>query len=257
MKSVPDIFHTSWAELSHRQAIQIMLIKSKIEWLAKAEYYEAMGEMEHAQLVILCKDQAFLKKLSQDQEFDVWKDLAFINEPWYFFHIAAIRGKEHVYFSPMEKIHDLTFQHLVYADANFSKYLITEETVYLEKLISILYHPSDGDDRWPLITENIEPMAIDIGKRIHPHEKQLIMVTYSHIRSSILQRCPTLFNVDGSEDDDEGKIEYTGEMWRNLLFDLSETPAFQGMQIAKDTPIYEALDYLEKKAIEVKQYKPV
>lgn len=251
MHQISEFFYDSWDQLDHKKAIQMMLIKSKVDSMLEAEQYEWVGRMGFFQLQTISRDPLFLKKLTEEQIYDIRKDLVFIDSPWLFFHIVAIKGKHHTYFSPGERMYDLTFQHLIYADANFSKYLITEQPRDLDKFIASLYQPMFEGDRIPFIPDNLDPIGEDIGAALHRHEKQLILTTYVHIRNSIMERCPALFKSSSEPDNNSSSVEYTGEMWRDLLYELADTPAFQGIEAAKSTPIYEALDYLEKKAKEL------
>lgn len=254
MKQVSDIFYTSWDQLTPQQAIQVILLKQKLDQLEKSEYYEQMGQVRYVLLTLLCKKDKVMKKLNELQLNDIAEDLnLFWMQPFYFFHIQGIKAKDFTYYSPGEKMHDLTFFHLVYADAYFTRYLISEDKHILDQMIAVLYHPNTEGDRWELNLKNIEPMAKDIGEVLHPHEKLLIMTSYGHIRNFLIQRCPTLIPPD--PDGESAEVQYTGESWRDIMYDLSETPAYQGMEKAKNAPLIEALDYLEKKAIEARELK--
>jgi len=193
--------------------------------------------------------------LSPEQLLDISEDLSFIDTPVYKFHIPWIRTKAGTLKAPGENLNTFTFYQLIKADAEYSKLLILtselkqEQFHSINRLISIIYQP----EHYQFDEDLIEISAGSLPARLTFDLKYLILHTYASCRRYIVdQRCPDLFNKG---DESSEKIEYTGKMWQDLLFDLSETPAFNGLETAKNARIFNALDYLEKKVKEIPKMK--
>lgn len=254
---IKDLFYASWDELNADQAALVIFFNNRLKSLLKRSIRGKIkaGEYQLRILRILCKKPKILKRITPEQIIDIFEDLSFIDTPVYRFHIPWIRTKAGTLKAPGEKLNTFTFYQLIKADAEYSKLLILtselkqEQYHSLNRLISILYQP----EQYQFDEEMIEISAGSLPARLTFDLKYLILHTYANCRSYIVnERCPDLFNkgVEGSN-----KIEYTGKMWQDLLFDLSETPAFSGLDTAKNARIFNALDYLEKKVKEIPKMK--
>lgn len=254
---IKDLFYTSWDELTADQAAMVMFFANRMKILMKRKSRGKanIGEYRLRILRILCKKPKILKHLTAEQLFDISEDLSFINDPVYKFHIPWIRTDYARLISPGEKLHTFTFYQLIKADAEYSKLLILtsklDQDQYhcLNRLIGIIYQP----EHFRFDEDLIERSAGSFPVRLTYDLKYLILHTYASCRKYIVEeRCPDLFDGGG---DGGGEIQYTGSMWQDLLFDLSETPAFSGLETAKNARLYDALDYLQKKARENKKVK--
>jgi hypothetical protein len=250
---VADVFHSDWQHLKADQAAIVLLWKTKIVQAIDAGNSNLAGFYKSMVLRYLCKKKGILKRLSSLQVHDVAEDLAFIHKPWYHFHINYIKTKHGRLLRPDYRMASFTFWQLVKADAEFSKFLIlnaqnnSERTHSLRRLIAIIYQPIKG--KFTDVT--IEDHAKALPKALTYDLQYLIMHTYANIRRYLVEeRCPDLFNGGSSTSESEGGQQYTGNMWQQMLFDLSETTAFAGLDSAKNARMFEALDYLNKKARE-------
>lgn len=264
---VADIFINQWDDLKADQAAVLLFWRDRLARAVDREKHEAAGFYKSMIVRFLLKDKKIFKKLSTAQVRDIADDLTFIHDPWYTFHVTWLKTKRGVIYRPDYKMASFTFWQLIMADAHYSKFLILnhqnskEQEHVLNKLIAVIYQPSPGQ----FTDTTIEDYSKLLPKGLSMDLKYLILHTYSNIRKYIVnERCPDLFNPPpepaGDKQTDPGTEagntpQYTGNMWQQMLFDLAETPAFSGLENAKNARMYDALDYLNKKAVEAKNKK--
>jgi hypothetical protein len=260
MKSYPitSLFHTTWETLTPRQMIDILDIRESWKQ-AKAEgQLKAAGYYSIMLLRELRKNKNLVSKINVEQAVDCINDLKFIHEPWYFFPVPAFSFSPSVlnhataptahFTPPGEKMHNRNFSQLVYADAAFSRYCVLDHKKLdgtinaINELVAVLYTSADEFNDQDIIYR-----AGLVGELLKDWQKALILYTYANCRLSFIERCPNLFPGSGPSDKPSPPT-YTGKMWQNLRYDLAETPAFQGFNVAGNANLYDALDYLEKKA---------
>jgi hypothetical protein len=243
---ISDLFISSWSDkegqptLTTKQMAELLdfryrLDDAKIRQDSKAEgYYTIMI------LRLLRIDKSAVSRISVEQVVDCINDLTFFRNPWYFFPSCS-----NAYFeSPDEYMHDRTIEQLMYADSAYTKYLVLQWSVkqgaiisekelnaYLDELITVIYTAESQFD------------------------SAIILHTYANIREYIVKRYPNLFPKTESTGKEEQPPVHTGPMWRDLIFDFSETEAFKGFDKARQARIYTALDYLEKKTKDAKELK--
>ncbi len=250
-----DIVTTSWNQLKAEQAAFVLQMRSKLTDAVTNEQYEMAGKFKAILVAYLSKNK-ITRELTAEQVNDVADDLKFIYQPWHHFHVTYIKTKYGKLLAPEIKMASLTFWQMVLADAEYSKFLVLNhrksngQLHSLNRLIAILYHPELGTFNDDLIDE----ISVSFPKGLTFDLKYLILHTYSNIRKYIVdERCTNLFAAPPDTGSKTYKPQYTGKMWQDLLFDLSDTPAFPGLDRAKKARLYDALDYLEKKAFD---YKP-
>lgn len=261
---ISDLFYTSWAQLVPRQMAQIIDLRLQLNQAKNDERWQLVGHLTIALLRVLRKDKSLVAKINEEQAVDCLNDIKFIHQPWYHFP----PGENFLFKEPDEYMHNRTFNQFIFADAEFTKFCVldhkartagagalqaiqydTDIRLAINKLIGILYTPADKFDE-----KLIHDRACTVDQKLNQAEKAVVLHTYANIREYIVkQRCPNLFpSSEGSEDQTP---VYTGKMWLNLRYDLSETPSFPGLEVAKTAWLYDALDLLEKKAIEVSKLK--
>jgi len=253
--NLSDLFLTSWDQLDADQAAAALIYKNAIDAMTERGKHVKAGISRMYLLTLLCRKKEILKKLTPEQLYDVANDLAFMAKPFYFFHITWLDLPGGRMLRPEEKLSSLTFYQFIKADCEFSKYTILcfrkkpEQSEALDRLVTILYQPGP----WQFNEDSIADNSQHIPRRLTLQLKMLILHAYVNCRRYIVeQRCTNLFPGRNKTDNDK-EPEYLGPMWQDLLYDLSETPTFSGLGKAKNARLYEALDYLEKKAKE----KPV
>jgi hypothetical protein len=268
---ISDIFINDWGQLKADQAAILLLWRDKLVKAIDDGKHEIAGLYKSILVRHLCKKKKVFNQLSSYQIRDIADDLNFIHTSWYSFHITFLKTKLGTLYRPDHKLASFTFWQLVKADAEYSKFLIynfqesKEQYHALDRLVAIIYQTKPGY----FTDTNIEEHTAVLPKGLTFELKYLILHTYSNIRKYLVhERCPELFNapvprhpefISGSADNskqipkqvrNDEQPQYTGDMWRQMLFDLSETPAFSGLETAKNARLFDALDYLHKKALE-------
>lgn len=257
---IADLFFTSWAEIPTGYHAQLIELRHKLNNAIREEMWGTYGYMAIQMLRILRKNKSLVAKINEEQAVDCLNDLKFIQEPWYHFPPGDKGFQE-----PDEYMHNRTFNQFVYADAEFTKFCVLDYqgkesrkpdemqlNRAINKMIGILYTAPERFDERKILSR-----AGTVDQKMTPAEKAVVLHTYANVREYIVkERCPNLF--PSSSGDGPAKPVYTGKMWLNLRYDLSETPSFQGLDAAKNAWLYDAMDLLEKKALEIaKQPKQI
>jgi len=257
--SISDLFITAWQDQSKRPTLTteematVIGLRHSLDQAREENNLVNIGYYSIMMLRTLRKDKSAVAKMNEEQVVDCINDISFFREPWYFFPPVAIGAFQ----APDEYMHDRNFEQFVYADSTFTKYLKLEEDLKrahpsqegcfisvetMNDFVAILYTRPE-EFNVPEISTRAR-----LGARMKDYEKAVIFHTYANVREYILGRCPSLFpKPEGKQEPAKKQVVYTGKMWRNLLFDFSETEAFKGYDRARTAYIYDAMDYLEKK----------
>ena len=262
---ISDIFHTRIDSLKADVAASILFKNQNIEKNRKDGHNIAVGMEMFSVLRLLSKKKKLFKKIDPDNMADIYDSLDIINQKWYSFHVTYIKTKYGKLLPPEEKCGDFTFFQFVKADAEYSKFLVAADTNmketehYLNRFVAILYRPSVDGEKLDFDKDYIDSHAKALPSALTFDLKYLILRTYGNVRSYIIrERCTDLFEVPASgQHEEKTHPVYTGEMWNELMFDASDTAAFQGLEIVKKTNMYEVLDYLNSRAAKAKKRKKV
>ncbi len=262
---VAEIFYQGWGELPADLAAAVLARKDEYE-RAKATGQDRMqGAHVLALTGLLCKRRKVWLQLSPVQLVQALADLKWMDQPWHDFHVTWLKTRRGKIVAPDTKLNDLTLWQVAWADAEYSRYVQalwalregrgrTEDVrTAMRRLIAALYRYEGREFDEREITPTVMALP-DIG----PKMEGLIARTYGHCRAYMMKRCPTLFpanagksvGVEGAE-----PPKYTGPMWQAAVMDLADMPAYGSMEKAKKAPLYEALDYLEKKAKDLDEMK--
>lgn len=250
MKSynIEDLFNLKWSELTTKEHAAIIYYADCLKKIRSEESrnYQLEGHYSILILKTLRKNKSAVSKITVEQVVDCVNDIHFINEPWY--HLPKIKNG----LQADDHLKHHTFGMLCRMDSLFSKWLMQQHNVHhlQNQLLGIIYTtPDEYDER------KIEEKGIAIAKIIKQNERFVATATYANIRKFIIDGCPTLFpqpeeNEESQEPHKkEASLIDTEPMWEKLLFILAETQAYPGVGKAKAAPMYEALNYLEAKAI--------
>lgn len=269
--SITDLFYITWEDLTTEEMYYAFQARQEIYKCKKEGNLEAAGHGYIMLLQQLRKNKSAVAQMNVEQVVDCVNDILFpespeqvrksnlkktpLFDPWYFFPpISHPLCK-----TPGTHLKDRSFVQLVYADSFFSKFFIQDyydklaypphdpspmSEAYLNDMISVLYtSPANFKE------QEIENRSETIGAHLNDYERAIILHTYANVKEFIIDGCPTIFFRPEETEEDKPRVPIDSEpMWQDLLFDLSETPAYQGMDAGKSAPIYEALNYLEKKA---------
>lgn len=264
MKSyhISDLFKTSWAELTVQEMANVIELNLKRKHADAQELYAASGHYAIMTLRNLRKNKSVVAKINVEQAVDCINDLAFLTQPWFTFPaLSSGEGKGGIFITPDTHLKNHTLGQLYWIDSLFSKFFIQEyhdgrahppqtpstiAEMFLDEMIAVIYtKPDEFDEK--LITDRGKM----IGKQITNDHRTCILFTYANVKEFILENFPLTFPRSEEQEPDEPKLPKapvdSEPMWQDLLFDLSESKAYPGMDRAKKAPMYEALNYLEKK----------
>lgn len=242
--TVADLFYTAWHELSGKTHADVYLLQCNILTLEK-------GSKEYSWTLInilrrLRKRLLLVDKFNVEQAVDIYNDLSFLNSPWYFFpdiRVPVFSGLA----TPKDAMAQHTFDHFIYADNEFSQFLITREKTYLKRLVATLYQPQFDKEAVQRIAD---------GLRATDWQLNLAFYAYGHVREKVMDRCKALLPRASAAADSEGSASPTGGMWLLIKHRLAETAPFQGYDAAGKANMYAALDYLEDLAQQKKHANP-
>jgi hypothetical protein len=236
--TVQELFHNEWEQLSGKVIAEVYALYLQLQSVEKDS--KEYGFFMIAILRRLRKRPLVIDKINVEQAVDIFNDLQFLNKPWYAFpHLQPqLRGFSKMLYKklhkPDDKLAQHTFDHFIYADNEYSSYVVTQDDKYLNRLVATLYQKTFDK-------EAVEPIAKTL--KLDEWQKQLVFFTFSHVRAFVMKRCKTLLpSVSSSE---ESKPRPTGAMWLKIKHRLAETPAFQGYDKAGSANMYSTLDYLE------------
>ncbi len=253
--SINDLFKSSWSELTVKERAQLIELRDKMVEANKQRLIKSYGFFCIGILRLLRKDKKAVSKIDVQQAVDCINDLTFINKPWFDF----IDVKPGYLKKPDDYFTNITYAQFAHADRCFSKFLIEaynkrDGIEYINLLCACLYVT-------PFKETELEDHAAEIREQLSIAERSVIFYTYANIREFLVNKYPALFpKPPVVEDDDKQEPKKvkpvdTGPMWQNLWYDLAETPVFQGFENAGKANVYIALDYLEKKQIEILNQK--
>jgi hypothetical protein len=229
---ISDLFFTSWQELKTEVHAQVYTLYRTILDTKKSD--EQYGFMLIKILRMLRKRPLLVDKITVSQAVDIFNDLQFLKQPWYYF--PRLDG----FHCPDDKMARHSFDEFIYADHEYSLYVATADPLYLRRLTATLYqHKFDK--------EAVEGIANgEVMKKVKQEQLLLAFYTYAMVRQFVTDRCKTLLPKPPRADSEEQpEPTPTGAMWLKLKHRLAETPAFQGYETAGKSNMYATIDYLE------------
>lgn len=274
--SIDQLFALRWEDLTAKQLIKIVSLSDQL-MNAEADSIQ-YGLLSIETLRTLRTNKAAVANLNVEQAVDCFNDITFFRRdekgnfvtPWYFFPIKnfLVNGVEFEapHMNGSLPMYNRSFNQLVYADSSFSAFCVLnhrynqikdfgdkKELKELERdmdqainsLIAVLYI-----DHIDFDIERVEVNARLVPLKLTTAERAIILHTYGNVREFIVARCATLFSKPPEDPAIAVQPIHTGPMWLNLRYDLAETEVFKGFDKASKALVYDALDYLEKRAAE-------
>jgi len=243
--TVSELFYTQWKDLNDLKHIQAYTLHQHAQSLGID--HKDYGFALIACMRVLRRRPLLVDRLNEKQAVDIFNDLAFLNEPWYYFPELSKYGAL-LHTRPDEKMARSSFDQFIYADNEFSGFLATDKdhNLFLRRLAVTLYRP-EGETIFD--KETVEERAAQLGK-IKSDEfdalLQLVFYTYGHVRNAVMTRCKTLLPPAPAHDDDvKQKPQRTGAMWYNIKHQAAKTLVFGDFENVGRTNMYYVLDHLE------------
>ncbi|HMG90759.1 MAG TPA: hypothetical protein VK589_11890 [Chryseolinea sp.] len=265
---ISDLFKTSWDQVSPKEMATVIDMKIKMQRANEQGLHQAAGHYAIMILKALRKNEGLVSKINVEQAVDCINDLEFIHQKWFTF--PEIKFSDSTFCNPPTHLKNHTLGQLYWIDSLFSKFLMQEyydgrahppqtpstmAEMFLDEMIAVIYtHPDQFDEK--VITER----GKEIGRIINNDYRVCMLYGYANVKEFILAEFPLTFPRLEDEDETQNPVSNkppvdSEPMWQNILFDLSESPAYPGMDRAKKAPMYEALNYLEKKHKELQRKK--
>jgi hypothetical protein len=230
--TISDLFFTSWNDLPGKKIV--LVYQSYLRLCTTPADDPNYGFLLISVLRGLRKNWRLVDKVTVDQAVDIFNSLPFLKKPWYFFPFLGKVSKQ--LHTPDDQLARHTFDHFIYADNEYSSFLLTNDINHLKRLVATLYQKEFDK-------EAVDDIARGL-KKIKAWELDLVFFTFAHVRDAVVKRCKTLM-PPSSPSGDESDTRPTGAMWLSLKHRLAETPAFQGYATAGKSNMYSTLDYLE------------
>lgn len=267
--TIQELFKLSWSELTTKEHATLLVYINSWNSAKEKELIQLAAHYCMLIMRLLCKNKSAASKMNVDQGLDCFNEIiAHFEEPCYEFPSLAIEAP---WFKqkPLALLKHHTFGMLCRMDSLFSKWAIQEyvderahpsmgplgtiTVQFQNELIGIIYTNPEAYDE-----TKIEERGKIIGGVLKDEHRIVAIATYAHMKKFIIDGAPNLFpQPEESEEKKPLTLPVDSEpMWEKLLFVLAETPAYQGVATAKAAPMYEALNYLEGKAIENLNSKP-
>jgi hypothetical protein len=234
--TVSDLFYTQWKDLDDLTHARVYALQQQAQALGYA--HEQYGYVLIAILRAIRKNKRLVDKINELQAVDIYNDLKFLNEPWYYF--PELPGLT----TPDPHMARSSFDEFIYGDNEFSMFLVTDKDheQYLRRLAVTLYR-QPGEKFFD--KETVEGREATL-KDIKPELLQLVWFTFSHVRKKVMERCKTLLPVPiKSKDDIEEKPKPTGAMWYHIKHQAARTLVFGDFDKVGQTNMYSVLDHLE------------
>jgi hypothetical protein len=253
---VNDLFFTDWKQLSPKSHLEVYVLQQKIktDGITETKRY---GYQVIALLQRLRKNFKLINKINEEQAVDIYNDLKFLDESWYYFRsLERYRFKKNGLITPDEKLARHSFDRFIFADHEFTSYLyavnagIDEAQCrnYLVRLAITLY-PLRKDSFFD--PETVDERTEGLGKMIKDWELQLVFFTYAHVRESIMKRCKHLLPQEPVKTYEEGQereppaVTPSGPMWHEIKHMAARTGALGPLNEVGRSRMYDVLDHLE------------
>lgn len=245
--TVSDIFFTRWEDLSPQAHSEVYALYNSLPDPADPQYGFILIQI----LRRLRKNKALVNKINVDQAVDIFNDLNFMKVPWYYF--PHLMSNKLALVRPDDKMARSSFDQFIYADNEFSSYLVKrdqsyclvkQDTSYLNRLVVTLY-PLLGDEHFD--PETVEGRAAAIAGHLKPWQLNLIFFTFAQIRAHVMTRCKTLLPKSPAPplgEPAEPPVA-TGAMWYRIKHQAARTLVFGTFEQTGRANMYSVLDHLE------------
>jgi hypothetical protein len=237
--TVSDLFFNQWQELTGQVHSEVHALQQHIQTLQKesVEYGYTLIQI----LRRLRKNFRLVNKIDEAQAVDIYNDLAFLHAPWYYF--PHLENKALALVRPDEKMARSSFDEFIYADNEFSMFIINQDEKHLRRLIVTLY-PLLGDAYFD--PETVEQRAAALEGKLKQWQLNQVFFTFAHIRDHVMTRCKALLPkpVKIIGQDPEPPVA-TGPMWYRIKHNAARTLVFGSFEQTGRANMYSVLDHLE------------
>ncbi len=233
---VSDLFCDSWKDLDDFTHAIVYALRQHAQAIGSS--HKDYGFALIAVLRPLRKNKRLVDRITVEQAVDIYNDLKFLNEPWYYFPFL-----DQLHLKPDPQLARTSFDQFIYADNEFTSFIATKGTddIYLRRLAATLYKEA-GEIFWD--KECVEERAEKLRSE-KSYLLELIFYTYGHVRNKVMERCKTLLPKSIVTYEEQKKPQPTGSMWHNIKHQAAKTLVFGDFDNVGRTNMYSVLDHLE------------
>jgi hypothetical protein len=232
---VTDLFYTQWSDLSAGQRVKI----HELNVARNEQPLEQQGTYIILIMRELRKRPLLVDRLNEAQVVDIFNSLTFLAKPWLFFAAPPTRLALRGYAAPDAKMGNLTFDHFIYADSEFTQCGGDEKAAlqHMETLAAILYSPGK------LVTNKSYKLPAANALFV----KQAFY-TFGNVRDYIVSACTHLFPAPAEDAKPMPRNTSALQLWTDMKYALAEQGVFGTYKEVGEQPLYEVITYLEKRA---------
>ena len=234
--AVDDLFFTSWKDLDDITHARVFTLQQALTAMDKSN--PQYGYALIASLRLLRKRPLLVDKINVPQAVDIYNDLKFLREPWYYFpeipnDLTAVKPDDHMARS--------SFDQFIYADNEFSTYLINEDKKHLRRLAVTIYAPR-GEEIFDAQTVETREASL---QNIDEDLLMQMFFTFMQVRNFVMKRYKRLLPKAAASDDEDRKPSPTGAMWHEIKHQVVRTNVFGTFKETGQSRMYDVLDHLE------------
>jgi len=258
-----DLFYQSFSELPRERRYHVMILLPFLDDpIAKMIMLRQLSRTRKAYNIITKHPNA--SEIIHDL-FD--KSLKWLQKKPTEFAFPVVKIGNQTFNLPDSKFSEVTFGQLVELDSLFTRYLRTQRESLLDSFLETLYtiqspilnHKSEIPNlKSPILNPKSKipnlpyPYKLD-AFRMYAVIREKIFTSFKHLFPHSISEAKATSKKDTKKPLDLRKIADSTPMWHSVLFSLAESPAYQGMHIAKAANMWEALTYLDEKAYQAQR----
>lgn len=240
---VSSLLYQKWEDLPLARVKAILMVLPTVQWGKKDDELNTFAK--NFVLKQCFKSWKTWKIVTAEQRVDLFTyELDFLQKLTHHFPLKSLKQEGIIFHAPYDALINLSLERLAEADTKLSRYLISENSDYMNGFLACLYQPF----KMEFTAENIQINGKILSKIPDTHKVSIIR-SYLGSRKLILVNNPELFSGE-SESTPKGKVfrkvQDTGPMWEALIFELANKPAYQGIDNAKKANAWEALAYMNR-----------
>jgi len=235
---VSDLFYDDWRKVKPKIHVEVFALQQKLNSISKED--PEYGFILIRILRLLRRKALLVDKINVEQAVDCYNELKFLNQPWHFF--PEIKNL----ITPDDYLARHTFDHFIYADGEFTSYIVKNDESYLRKLVVSLYQETQGEYFY---RDEINFRAEKLS--VKPWQLMLVFFTFAHVRNFITNRCKNLLPKSKATEETTPQVSFA--MWDDIKHAAVRTGVFGDFTAQGRANVYDVLDHLEKLAKDRKE----
>jgi hypothetical protein len=247
---IKTLLHSSWADLMPRRRLRLMmLLPFMLDPYARLMILREIAKSKANYILI--------QSLSNSAEVIVdlfHHELKWITDHPKDFAFKTVKSNGWTFQTPDIHFSQFTMECGLEILVRFNEYLRLQKESSIQAVLSEVYET---------VYEGKCPKSEALAAIDYPYRTD-VMRAIIKLQDDIGKRFRHLFpktvtvsEKSGKKEIDFRKIPDNRDMWNTLLFNLAESPAYQGMATARKANMWEALTYMDEKAFQMSKEKPI